>query len=178
MWWQATQTQVLPSAYCRTCWPQRRHHRSRFAIFQTPWQTVRPSHSAGERALAGGTSTRQAIEMVKAFRKTNTTTPVLVGGYLNWLKSSVMTSLSAFVKMLGLTVFWWLIYRRKKGDFTQKLANSAMNEIFLLAPTTFARTPWASAKTWRWFIYYVSVKGVTGSKHWMPKMYGRARASD
>ena len=38
---------------------------------------------AGERAIAAGTSTRQAIDMVREFRKTNTTTPVLVMGYLN-----------------------------------------------------------------------------------------------
>ena len=46
----------------------------------------------------------------------------------------------------------------------QKLANSAMNEIFLLAPTTLPERREQVLKHGGGFIYYVSVKGVTGSK--------------
>ncbi|MGL5251758.1 MAG: tryptophan synthase subunit alpha, partial [Moraxella sp.] len=53
---------------------------------------------------------------------------------------------------------------QEAGDFTQKLADSAMNEIFLLAPTTLPARRQQVLKQGSGFIYYVSVKGVTGSK--------------
>lgn len=92
---------------------------------------------AGERALAGGTSTRQAIEMVKAFRKTNTTTPVLVMGYLNPIEIIGYDKFISLCQDAGVDgVLMVDLPPQEAGDFTQKLANSAMNEIFLLAPTT------------------------------------------
>ena len=125
--------------------------------FPTPWQTVELSSPAGERALAGGTE-YQAIEMVKAFRKTNTTTPVLVMGYLNPIEIIGLTSLSAFVKMQRLTVFWWSIYRRQEaGDFTQN--RQFRDERNLLRQPPPERREQV-LKHGGGFIYYVSVKGV------------------
>ena len=120
---------------------------------------------AGERALAGGTSTRQAIEMVKAFRKTNTTTPVLVMGYLNPIEIIGYDKFISLCQDAGIDgVLMVDLPPQEAGDFTQKLANSAMNEIFLLAPTTLPERREQVLKHGGGFIYYVSVKGVTGSK--------------
>lgn len=120
---------------------------------------------AGERAMAGGTSTRQAIEMVKAFRKTNTITPVLVMGYLNPIEIIGYDKFISLCQDAGIDgVLMVDLPPQEAGDFTQKLANSAMNEIFLLAPTTLPERREQVLKHGGGFIYYVSVKGVTGSK--------------
>lgn len=119
---------------------------------------------AGERALAGGTSTRQAIDMVKEFRKTNTTTPVLVMGYLNPIE---IIGYDNFIKLChdaGIDGILMVdLPPQEAGGFTQQLAASSMNEIFLLAPTTLPERRQQVLKQGSGFIYYVSVKGVTGS---------------
>lgn len=120
---------------------------------------------AGERALAGGTSTRQAINMVKEFRTTNSTTPVLVMGYLNPIEIIGYDNFITLCTEAGIDgVLMVDLPPQEAGDFTQKLANSAINEIFLLAPTTLPQRREQVLKHGSGFIYYVSVKGVTGSK--------------
>lgn len=120
---------------------------------------------AGERALANGTSTRQAINMVKAFRQTDTITPVLVMGYLNPIEIIGYDNFIKLCEDAGIDgVLMVDLPPQEAGDFTQKLANSSMNEIFLLAPTTLPERREQVLKHGGGFIYYVSVKGVTGSK--------------
>lgn len=125
---------------------------------------------AGERALANGTSTRQAIDMVKEFRKSNTTTPVLVMGYLNPVE------IIGYERFIGLCVDAGIdgvllvdlppneVASNETGDFGKALQDKGINQIFLLAPTTEANRRQAVLEHGSGFIYYVSVKGVTGSK--------------
>ncbi len=119
---------------------------------------------AGERALAHGTSTRQAIAMVKDFRQTNTTTPVLVMGYLNPIEIIGYDNFISLCHDAGIDGILMVdLPPQEAGTFTQKLANAGMNEIFLLAPTTLQKRREQVLKHGGGFIYYVSVKGVTGS---------------
>lgn len=120
---------------------------------------------AGERALAGGTSTRGAIDMVRQFRQTNTTTPVLLMGYLNPMEIIgyevfIDTCHNAGVDGLLLVD---LPPHETDENLHQKLKGNAINQIFLLAPTTEAVRRKAVLEKGSGFIYYVSVKGVTGS---------------
>ncbi|OPH35000.1 tryptophan synthase subunit alpha [Moraxella atlantae] len=120
---------------------------------------------AGERALAGGTSTRQALAIVKQFRATNQHTPVLVMGYLNPVEILGYDNFIALCQEAGVDgVLMVDLPPQEAGNFTQKLANSQMNEIFLLAPTTLPQRRQQVLQHGGGFIYYVSVKGVTGSK--------------
>jgi tryptophan synthase alpha chain len=120
---------------------------------------------AGERAIAAGTSTRQAIDMVREFRKNNQHTPVLVMGYLNPVEIIGYDKFIAMCEDAGIDgVLMVDLPPQEAGSFTQKLANSHMNEIFLLAPTTLPARRDEVLKHGSGFIYYVSVKGVTGSK--------------
>ncbi|OBX80825.1 tryptophan synthase subunit alpha [Moraxella atlantae] len=120
---------------------------------------------AGERALAGGTSTRQALAIVKQFRVTNQHTPVLVMGYLNPVEILGYDNFIALCQEAGVDgVLMVDLPPQEAGNFTQKLANSQMNEIFLLAPTTLPQRRQQVLQHGGGFIYYVSVKGVTGSK--------------
>ncbi len=122
---------------------------------------------AAERALAAGTSTRDAIEMVREFRKTNTTTPVLVMGYLNPVEIIGYDAFSDMCADAGVDAILMVdLPPKEAGDFPKKLTartDNPMNQIFLLSPTT---EPARRAKViaeCSGFIYYVSLKGVTGS---------------
>lgn len=120
---------------------------------------------AGERALANGTSTRGAIAMVKEFRKTNTTTPVLLMGYLNPVEVIGYDAFLALCVEAGVDGLLLVdLPPQEAGTFVTKLKDHAINQIFLLAPTTLAERRKAVLEQGGGFIYYVSVKGVTGSK--------------
>lgn len=119
---------------------------------------------AGERALAGGTSTRKAIAMVKEFRKTNTTTPIILMGYLNPIE---IIGYDAFIDICqdagvdGVLVVD--LPPAESGTFVQRLAEHDMNKIFLLSPTTLPERRKQVMTHCGGYIYYVSLKGVTGS---------------
>ncbi|MDO5768232.1 MAG: tryptophan synthase subunit alpha [Psychrobacter sp.] len=119
---------------------------------------------AGERALAGGTSTRQAIEMVKAFRETNTDTPVILMGYLNPVEIIGYDRFIGLCEEAGVDGILMVdLPPGEAGTFTERLANHSMNEIFLLSPTTLSERRKQVMTHCSGYIYYVSLKGVTGS---------------
>lgn len=119
---------------------------------------------AAERALAAGTNTRQAIEMVKAFRQENQTTPIILMGYLNPVE---IIGYDAFITLCHEAGVDGLLLvdmpPQSAGELTSKLAKHNMNEIFLLAPTTLPERREQVLKSGSGFIYYVSLKGVTGA---------------
>lgn len=119
---------------------------------------------AAERALAEGTSTRHTIEMVKAFRQDNQTTPVILMGYLNPVE---FIGYEAFVQQCHEAGVDGLLLvdmpPHEAGELTPLLDKHEMNEIFLLAPTTLPARREKVLKSGSGFIYYVSLKGVTGS---------------
>lgn len=119
---------------------------------------------AAERALAAGTSTRQAVEMVRQFRETNQTTPIILMGYLNPVEIIGYDNFIAICEDCGVDgVLMVDLPPAEAGSFTQKLEAHQMNEIFLLAPTTLAQRREQVLKSCGGYIYYVSLKGVTGS---------------
>ena len=122
---------------------------------------------AAERALAAGTSTRDAIEMVREFRKTNTTTPVLVMGYLNPVEIIGYDAFSDLCADAGVDAILMVdLPPKEAGDFPKQLTartDNPMNQIFLLSPTTEAARRAKVIEDCSGFIYYVSLKGVTGS---------------
>lgn len=120
--------------------------------------------AAAERALQAGTNTLDAIAMVKTFREQNQNTPVVLMGYLNPVE---ILGYENFVKIAHDAGVDGLILvdfpPEEAQDFDQILQQYQMDQIFLLAPTsTDARIDYV-AKHARGFIYYVSLKGVTGA---------------
>lgn len=119
---------------------------------------------AGERALAGGTSTHQALQMVKKFREKDSTTPVILMGYLNPIE---IIGYDEFIRLCddsgvdGVLVVD--LPPAESGDFVQRLAEHNMNKIFLLSPTTLPERRKQVMTHCGGYIYYVSLKGVTGS---------------
>lgn len=119
---------------------------------------------AAERALAAGTSTRDALNMVAEFRKTDTTTPIILMGYLNPVEIIGYDNFVAKCEAVGVDgVLMVDLPPSDAGSFTQHLKDGAMNEIFLLSPTTLPERRRQVLAHCGGYIYYVSLKGVTGS---------------
>ncbi|PNK61501.1 tryptophan synthase subunit alpha [Psychrobacter sp. FDAARGOS_221] len=119
---------------------------------------------AGERALAGGTSTLKALTMVKKFRETNDTTPIILMGYLNPIEIIGYDKFMNACQDAGVDgVLVVDLPPAESGDFVQRLAEHEMNKIFLLAPTTLPERRKQVMTYCGGYIYYVSLKGVTGS---------------
>jgi len=119
---------------------------------------------ASERALAPHTSLHDVLGMVKAFREQDDATPVILMGYLNPVE---VMGYEAFArKAAGAGVDGVLtvdVPPEESHDLNQALRSHALDAIYLAAPTSHRHRLEMIADAASGFIYYVSLKGVTGS---------------
>ncbi|MEX2516014.1 MAG: tryptophan synthase subunit alpha [Gammaproteobacteria bacterium] len=119
---------------------------------------------ASERALKHGVTLRNVLDMVSVFRRDNQTTPVILMGYLNPIEVMGYTEFAEAGKAAGVDgVLIVDLPPEEAEDFADVLAANNMDQVFLLAPTTSPARIERIAGLARGFIYYVSLKGVTGS---------------
>ena len=131
---------------------------------------------AGDKALAFGIGLVQVLVMVREFRKTDATTPVVLMGYANPVerydqkhtKPETTESLgSAFVQdaaEAGVDGVLIVDYPPEECEaFAADLRAHSMDLIFLLAPTSTDARMQQVARVASGYVYYVSLKGVTGS---------------
>ncbi len=119
---------------------------------------------ASERALAHNVSLHDVFAMVKQFREENDSTPVILMGYLNPVEVmgyDVFAEGAADAGVDGvLTVD---IPPEESHDLIQSLRAQSLDAIYLAAPTSHRHRLELIAEAASGFIYYVSLKGVTGS---------------
>ena len=127
---------------------------------------------AGDKALAFGIGLAQVIAMVREFRTTNTHTPVVLMGYANPVerydqKHTHAGVASAFVHdaaEAGVDGVLIVDYPPEECEaFAADLRTHGMDLIFLLAPTSTDERMRQVARVASGYVYYVSLKGVTGS---------------
>ncbi len=123
---------------------------------------------AGDRALAYGIGLVQVLAMVRAFRQTNTTTPVVLMGYANPVERyDQKHGADSFIKdaaAAGVDGVLIVDYPPEECvEFAAKLRAHSMDLIFLLAPTSTDERMQQVAQVASGYVYYVSLKGVTGS---------------
>ena len=119
---------------------------------------------ASERALKHGVGLKDVLAMVAEFRQTNGDTPVVLMGYANPIEAMGWDGFCASAKAAGMDGVLTVDYRpEESGEFAAKCAAAGLDNIYLLAPTTPAERVDAVARHARGFIYYVSLKGVTGA---------------
>ncbi len=123
---------------------------------------------AGDKALAFGIGTSHVIDMVKSFRQKNDVTPVVLMGYANPIerydlkhgKDSFIRDASA----AGIDGVLVVDYPPEECvEFAAKLRTHKMDLIYLLAPTSTDQRMQQVADVASGYVYYVSLKGVTGS---------------
>jgi tryptophan synthase alpha chain len=123
---------------------------------------------AGERALAHGIGLAQVLEMVRSFRQRDANTPVVLMGYANPVERYELThGKGAFARdaaAAGVDGVLIVDYPPEEcEEFAAKLKANGLDLIFLLAPTSTDERMRQVARVASGYVYYVSLKGVTGA---------------
>jgi tryptophan synthase alpha chain len=123
---------------------------------------------AGDRALALGIGMAQVLEMVKTFRTKDTATPVVLMGYANPVERyDLKNGPDAFIRdaaAAGVDGVLIVDYPPEEcREFAAKLRAHGLDLIFLLAPTSTEKRMKLVGELASGYVYYVSLKGVTGS---------------
>lgn len=125
---------------------------------------------AAERALARGIGLPQVFDQVRAFRARNTLTPVVLMGYANPIERyDQRHGAGAFVQAAaeaGVDGVLVVDYPPEECEaFAAQLQARGLDPIFLLAPTSTAQRMQQVGRVASGYVYYVSLKGVTGAGH-------------
>ena len=119
---------------------------------------------ASERALLKGVSLRDVLQFVREFRSVNQTTPVVLMGYANPIERMGQDAFIAHASEAGVDGVLVVDYPPEEcEDFVNKMQQCNMDTIFLLAPTSTDERIVQVGKIATGYVYYVSLKGVTGS---------------
>jgi tryptophan synthase alpha chain len=125
---------------------------------------------AGERALARGIGMVQVLDYVRAFRKGDAKTPVVLMGYANPVERyDQKHGKSAFItaaREAGVDGVLVVDYPPEECEaFAADLKRAGLDLIFLLAPTSTEARMKDVGRIASGYVYYVSLKGVTGAGH-------------
>lgn len=118
---------------------------------------------ANEQALALGVGMRDVLGYVRAFRALDDTTPIVLMGYANPIERMGIDRFADEARAAGIDGVIVVDYPPQESrSFAQVMVSHGIDPIFLLAPTsTEARIDEVLAVA-RGYVYYVSLKGITG----------------
>jgi tryptophan synthase alpha chain len=125
---------------------------------------------ASERALAKGIGTPQVLAAVRAFRERDGATPVVLMGYANPIERyDLAHGAGGFVRdaaAAGVDGVLVVDYPPEESiEFSARLKAAGLAPIFLLAPTSTEARMRQVGEVANGYVYYVSLKGVTGAGH-------------
>ena len=134
--------------------------------FTDPMADGSTIQAAGQRALAQGGSVSRTLDIVREFRRDDTTTPIVLMGYYNPIyarKGGVTQFLTDAVEagIDGLIVVD--LPPEEDAELCVPATAAGLNFIRLATPTTDDRRLPAVVKNITGFVYYVSVTGITGA---------------
>ncbi len=119
---------------------------------------------ASERALAHKVGLRKVLDLVKTFRLKDQDTPVVLMGYANPIEAMGTAVFAEKAKEAGVDGVLTVDYPPEEcHDFIAELNKHDIDSIFLLSPTTEKKRIDLVVKQATGFLYYVSLKGVTGA---------------
>jgi len=121
---------------------------------------------AAERALAKGIGMSQVLDYVRGFRAKNDATPIVLMGYANPVERYGIDHFVADAKVAGVDGVLVVDYPPEECEgFAATLREAGLDPIFLLAPTSTERRMKDVVRVASGYVYYVSLKGVTGAGH-------------
>lgn len=121
---------------------------------------------AHERALANGATLAAVLDIVRTFREQDDSTPVLLMGYANPVEKMGYATFADAAAAAGVDALLTVdIPPEEVGPVNEQLHRVGMDNILLVAPTTPAERVAKIVAQASGFIYYVSLKGVTGAGH-------------
>ncbi len=119
---------------------------------------------ASERAIEKHVSLSSVLKMVEEFRQTDTDTPVVLMGYMNPVEHYGRTRFPAHATAAGVDGLLLVdCPPEERGDLGVAMQEAGLDGICLVAPTTTRERVRDIARVASGFIYYVSLKGITGS---------------
>jgi tryptophan synthase alpha chain len=119
---------------------------------------------SSERALAKGVTLKSVLADVKRFRETDNKTPVVLMGYENPIERMGADAFAQAAKEAGVDGVLVVDYPPEESvEFAAKMKDAAIDPIFLLAPTSTDERIAEVARAASGYVYYVSLKGVTGA---------------
>lgn len=119
---------------------------------------------AADRAIAQGVGLSRVLAMVTEFRQRDADTPVVLMGYANPIERMGQDRFALDAAQAGVDGVLVVDYPPEEVvEFAAKLGEQGIAPIFLLAPTSTEARIKAVAAVARGYVYYVSLKGVTGS---------------
>jgi tryptophan synthase alpha chain len=120
--------------------------------------------TAVERALGQGMNLSSVLEMVSEFRNDDLKTPVLLMGYANPLEVMGYREFATRASASGVDGTIIVNLPPEEAEFlNSEMARVDMDPVYLLAPTTTEARARRICKASRGFVYYVSLKGITGA---------------
>jgi tryptophan synthase alpha chain len=120
---------------------------------------------ASERALKNGIGLSDVLGFVKTFREKDNLTPVVLMGYANPIEAMGVEKFVAAAKAAGVDGTIVVDYPPEEcGPFADLCGKAGIDCIFLLAPTSTDARIREVARAGTGYLYYVSLKGVTGVK--------------
>ena len=121
---------------------------------------------AGERALKHGVGLSNVLSMVKEFRKEDGATPVVLMGYANPIEAMGIEKFIAAARSAGVDGVIVVDYPPEECEqFAAAAKTQGIDPIFLLAPTSTDKRIEQVARVGSGFLYYVSLRGITGASH-------------
>jgi len=122
--------------------------------------------AACERALVHNVSLRDVLGMVKAFRAEDNETPIVLMGYLNPVEVMGYQVFAEAASEVGVDGLILVDLPPEEGEvLIAALKSQQIDPIFLLAPTSTNERMKTICAEASGFVYYVSLKGVTGAAH-------------
>lgn len=134
------------------------------APFSDPMADGPVIQAAAERSLAHGTSLHDVFDVVREFRKTDNTTPIVMMGYLNPIEVMGYEVYAKTAAECGIDGVITVDMPPEEGEgYVKALKANKVDPIFLIAPTSTEQRIKMIAQHCSGFVYYVSLKGVTGA---------------
>ena len=119
---------------------------------------------ASERALSHKVGLTAVLEMVRTFRQTDQVTPIILMGYANPIEAVGPVFFADKAKAADVDGVITVDYPPEEcGSFVNELRARDIDPVFLLSPTTDAKRVELIVNQASGFVYYVSLKGVTGA---------------
>jgi len=121
---------------------------------------------SGERALKLGIGLKDVLEMVRAFRRADAETPLVLMGYANPIEAMGTEQFVDAAAGAGVDGLIVVDYPPQEcAVFAESAKRHGIDPIFLLAPTSTDERIEEVARVGSGYLYYVSLKGVTGAGH-------------
>jgi len=120
--------------------------------------------AASERAIEKKVDLHKVLAMVKEFRSKDDNTPIVLMGYMNPVERFGRSRFPVEAKQAGVDGLLLVdCPPEERGDLGEAMITAGIDGICLVAPTTTRARVETIAAAASGFIYYVSVKGITGS---------------